>query len=70
MEDTIMTKRDYLQPTIEVVEINTNVQILAGSIKTTGLDGDDLTEDSTPGHIDGAMSPLFETDPLNILQGI
>ncbi len=65
-----MTKRDYLQPTIEVVEINTNVQILAGSIKTTGLDGDDLTEDSTPGDIDGAMSPLFETDLLNILQGI
>ena len=64
-----MTKRDYLQPTIEVVEINTNVQILAGSIKTTGLDGDDLTEDSTPGDIDGAMSPLFEGDAWDILLG-
>ena len=43
-----MIKKDYLQPSIEVVEINTNIQILAGSIKTTGLDGDDLTEDTTP----------------------
>ena len=54
-----MIKKDYLQPSIEVVEINTNVQILASSIKTTGLDGDDLTEDTTPGDIGGAMSPLF-----------
>ena len=54
-----MIKKDYLQPTMDVVVINTNVQILAGSIKTTGLDGDDLTEDTTPGDIGGAMSPLF-----------
>ena len=65
-----MIKKDYLQPSIEVVEINTNIQILAGSIKTTGLDGDDLTEDSTPGDIGGAMSPLFEGDAWDILLGM
>ena len=65
-----MIKKDYLQPSIEVVEINTNIQILAGSIKTTGLDGDDLTEDTTPGDIGGAMSPLFEGDAWDILLGM
>ena len=65
-----MIKKDYLQPTMDVVVINTNVQILAGSIKTTGLDGDDLTEDTTPGDIGGAMSPLFETDPLKLQLGM
>ena len=70
MEGTTMIKKDYLQPSIEVVEINTNIQILAGSIKTTGLDGDDLTEDTTPGDIGGAMSPPFETDPLKLLLGM
>ena len=64
-----MIKKDYLQPTMDVVEINTNIQILAGSIKTTGLDGDDLTEDTTPGDIGGAMSPLFEGDAWDILLG-
>ena len=64
-----MIKKDYLQPTMDVVVINTNVQILAGSIKTTGLDGDDLTEDTTPGDIGGAMSPLFEGDAWDILLG-
>ena len=64
-----MKKREYLQPTMDVVVINTNVQILAGSIKTTGLDGDDLTEDTTPGDIGGAMSPLFEGDAWDILLG-
>ena len=64
-----MIKKDYLQPTMDVVVINTNVQILAGSIKTTGLDGDDLTEDTTPGDIGGAMSPLFEGDAWEILLG-
>ena len=65
-----MIKKDYLQPTMDVVEINTNIQILAGSIKTTGLDGDDLTEDTTPGDIGGAMSPLFEGDAWDILLGM
>ena len=69
MEGTTMIKKDYLQPTMDVVVINTNVQILAGSIKTTGLDGDDLTEDTTPGDIGGAMSPLFEGDAWEILLG-
>ena len=64
-----MIKKEYLQPTMDVVEINMNVQILAGSIKTTGLDGDDLTEDTTPGDIGGAMSPLFEGDAWEILLG-
>ena len=36
-----MMKKEYMMPTIEVVEINMNVQILAGSvtdINTGGLD--------------------------------
>ena len=30
-------KKIYMQPTIEVVEINSQAGLLAGSVKTTGL---------------------------------
>ena len=46
-----MTKKDYLQPAIKVTESELDVQILADSIYTTGLDGDDLKHDDTPGNI-------------------
>ena len=52
-----MTKKEYLQPTIEVVEINTNIQILAGSvtdIDTTGLD-DPLKKGGSGDSWGGAM---------------
>ena len=45
-----MTKKDYLKPAMTVSEIDMNIQILAGSVQTTGLDGDDLTQDGTPGN--------------------
>ena len=53
-----MKKKEYLQPSIEVVEIDMNAQILAGSvtdITTTGLD-DDLELDGS-GDLGGAMAP-------------
>ena len=44
-----MTKKAYLKPVMTVTEIDLHVQILAGSVQTTGLDGEDLTDDETPG---------------------
>ena len=57
-----MTKKEYLQPTMDVVEINMNIQILAGSVTvtTTGLDDPPTTGGS--GDISDGMSPLFEGD--------
>ena len=65
-----MMKKEYMMPTIEVVEINMNVQILAGSvtdIDTTGLDDPPTTGGS--GDIGGATSPLFDGDAWDILFG-
>ena len=45
-----MRKKDYLKPAMTVSEIDLHVQILAGSVQTTGLDGEDLTQDETPGN--------------------
>ena len=44
-----MTKKDYLKPAMTVTDIDLNEQILAGSVQTTGLGGDDLIEDEPPG---------------------
>ena len=33
-----MTKRDYIQPAMKVVLLNTRQHILTDSVKTTGLD--------------------------------
>ena len=44
-----MTKKEYLKPAMEVNDLDLNAQILAGSVQTTGLGGDDLIEDETPG---------------------
>ena len=44
-----MKKKDYMKPAMEVNDLDLHVQILAGSVQTTGLGGDDLTEDETPG---------------------
>ena len=63
-----MTKKEYLQHTMDVVEINMNVQILAGSVTdvtTTGLDDPPTTGGS--GDISGGMSPLFEGDAWDVL---
>ena len=43
-----MTKKEYLKPAMTVTEIDLHVQILAGSVQTTGLDGENLTQDETP----------------------
>ena len=46
-----MTKKEYLQPTITVTEIELRAQILGGSVKNlvaTGLD-DDLEKDDASG---------------------
>ena len=54
-----MKKKEYLQPTMEVVEIDMNAQILAGSVTgvtTTGLDDDNLELDGF-GELGGAMAP-------------
>ena len=57
-----MMKKEYMMPTIEVVEINMNVQILAGSVTDINTGG--LDDPPTPG-----TSPLFEGDAWDILFG-
>lgn len=44
-----MTKKDYLKPAMTVYKADFEEQILAGSVLTTGLSGDNLTEDKTTG---------------------
>jgi len=44
-----MTKKEYMQPATEVMNIDLHVQILAGSVETSGLDNDELIGDDTPG---------------------
>ena len=44
-----LPKQEYLKPAMEVNDLDLHVQILAGSVQTTGLDGEDLTEDKTSG---------------------
>ena len=65
-----MTKKEYLQPTMDVVEINMNIQILAGSVTvtTTGLDDPPTTPTTGgSGDISDGMSPLFEGDAWDVL---
>jgi hypothetical protein len=48
MEDTTMTKKEYMKPVMEVIEAYVELQILAGSVKsvtTTGLDDDLILPD-------------------------
>ena len=43
--------KTYIKPTMQVVEVETNQQILAGlttSVQTSGLGEDKLTRDSAP----------------------
>ena len=41
-----MTKKEYMKPTIEVIEVDMNVQILAGSADANGMNKT-LIEDET-----------------------
>ena len=37
MEDTDMTKKEYMKPSVKVVELQQKCQILAGSIDSNGM---------------------------------
>ncbi len=52
MEDTIM-KKTYINPTLEVVKINTGAQLLAGSTIPTG---------TTPTDPSGSDARWFDDD--------
>lgn len=54
-----MKKKEYMQPAMEVVDINMNAQILAGSVTsvaTTGLDDDNLVLPSGGDPISGVLN--------------
>ena len=51
-----MTKKEYLKPVMTVSEIDLHVQILAGSVQTTGLGDDPLELDGTGDSWNDAMS--------------
>ena len=40
-----MIKKRYMKPSMEVIEADVEQQILAGSVQTTGLGDDNLTQD-------------------------
>ena len=51
-----MTKKDYLKPAMKVTDIDLNEQILVGSVKTYGLDDDNLELDGIGNSWNVAMS--------------
>ena len=54
-----MTKKDYLKPAMTVYEADFEEQILAGSVLTNGLGGDDLDLDGTGDSWEEAMSRSY-----------
>ena len=52
-----MTKKEYMKPTIEVVKIQQQCQILAGSVDTNGMNdmllNEEVDEGWAPGMFDG-----------------
>ena len=62
-----MKKKEYMQPTMEVVDINMNAQILAGSVTdltTIGLD--DELDLGGSGDLPGAMAPRMTIPGLDL----
>ena len=52
-----MIKKDYMQPTTNVVKIQHSKMLCGSDFKTTGLGDENLTKDETPGNTwDDAMS--------------
>lgn len=49
MEDTIMIKKEYLKPEMEVVKIQQQSQILAGSVDSNGMNTGLQEEEVTVG---------------------
>ena len=45
-----MTKKVYMKPEIQDMGILEESALLAYSVQSSGLDGEDLTEDDTPGN--------------------
>ena len=61
MEDTTM-KKEYLKPITEIMADDMELQLLASSVKTEGLD-QNLTQDDTPGDSwNDAMGREFDFD--------
>ena len=48
-----MIKKEYLQPAMEILEVDLDQQLLAYSVQTSGLDDDDLIlpEDEEDGNV-------------------
>jgi len=55
-------KKEYLKPITEIMADDMELQLLAGSVKTEGLD-QNLTQDENPGNSwDEAMGRTFDFD--------
>ena len=55
-------KKEYLKPITEIMADDMELQLLAGSVKTAGLE-DELVQDETPGNSwDDAMGREFDFD--------
>ena len=56
-------KKKYLKPVSGILADDLELDLLAGSVTTTGLDGDNLTQEQTPGSSwNDAMGRDYEFD--------
>ena len=59
MEDMTMTKKEYMKPKMEVVKIQQQCQILAGSLDANGMN-DTLQEET----VTDGWAPMFDENGL------
>ena len=55
MEDLTMTKKEYMKPAMEVVKIQQQCQILAGSLDANGMN--DMLQEET---VTDGWAPMFD----------
>ena len=63
-----MKKKEYMQPAMEVVEIEQSQMLCVSQITTTGL-GDDILIPEGSGDIGGAMAPGMTIPGLENIPG-
>jgi hypothetical protein len=55
MEDLTMTKKEYMKPTMETVQLHQHCQILAGSLDANGMN-DTLQEET----VTDGWAPMYD----------
>ena len=63
-----MKRKEYMQPTMDVVKIAHSQMLCVSQIVTIGLDGDDLIPGGS-GDIGGALAPGMTVPNLDLIPG-